>query len=392
MPSRKIKRFDGAAAMIPQARPLIEVLAEIPDFRKNHGKRHPLVAILALACSAMLCGYRSYTAIAEWGRHYGEHLVRALGFTHRSPWAATLHTVLRRVAREAVEIKLGAWAEGLLGEAPRPEEGEDAVALDGKALRGSKQQGAPGAHLLSALAHRVGLTLAQQAVDDKTNEIPVALDLLRHLVLEGRIITMDALLTQRQIAQHIVAAQGDYGMVVKENQPQLLDDIQTVFALPPIAGERRTAAATLDLGHGRIEQRGLQTSNVLMGYSDWPGLAQVFRLERQVIIKKTGEVREEVVAGVTSLVPERADAAQLLALVRGHWSIENRSHWVRDVPFDEDRSQVRCGHIPQVMAALRNTVVGLMRWAGYTNMVAACRRFAAQPQAALHLIGIALEN
>ena len=129
-----------------------------------------------------------------------------------------------------------------------------------------------------------------------------------------------------------------------------------------------------------------------MGYSDWPGLAQVFQLERQVIIKNTGEVREEVVAGVTSLAPERADAARLLALVRGQWQIENQSHWVRDVTFDEDRSQVRCGNIPQVMAALRNTVIGLMRWAGYTNMAAACRRFAAQPRAALRLIGIALEN
>jgi len=200
------------------------------------------------------------------------------------------------------------------------------------------------------------------------------------------------LLTQRQIAQHIVDARGDYVMMVKENQPQLLEDIQTVFALPPLAGERRTAAETLDLGHGRIEQRGLQTSNILMGYSDWPGLAQVFRLERQVIIKKTGEVRQEVAAGVTSLGPERADAAQLLALVRGQWHIENRSHWVRDVTFDEDRSQVRCGNIPQVMAALRNTVIGLIRWAGHTNIAAACRHFAAQPQAALHLIGIGVEN
>src|SRR5215471_12542897 len=156
--------------MVPQSRPLIEVLAEIPDFRRQRGQRHPLVAILALACSAMLCGYRSYTAIAEWGRHYGAHLVQALGFTHRSPCAATLHTVLRHVDREAVEATLGAWAEGLLGEAPRTEEVEDAVAIDGKTLRGSQQQGPPGAHLLSALAHRVGLTLAQQAVDDKTNE------------------------------------------------------------------------------------------------------------------------------------------------------------------------------------------------------------------------------
>jgi hypothetical protein len=209
--------------MVPQARPLIEVLAEIPDFRSPHGKRHPLGAILALACSAMLCGYRSSTAIAEWGRHYGAHLSHALGFTRRTPCAATLHTVLRRVDRETLEAKLGAWAEALLGEPLGPAAVEDAIAIDGKTLRGSQTQGAPGAHLLSALAHRVGLTLAQQAVDDKTNELPVALDLLRHLVLEGRIITMDALLTQRQMAQHIVAARGDYVMVVKENQPQLLD-------------------------------------------------------------------------------------------------------------------------------------------------------------------------
>src|SRR5215468_6283365 len=132
--------------MVSQSRPLIEVLAEIPDFRSNRGKRHFLGAILALACSAMLCGYRSYTAIAEWRRHYGEHLVRALGFTHRSPYAATLHTVLRRLDREAVEAQLGAWAAGLLGEAPRPVENEDTMALDSKTLRGSQKQRAPGVH------------------------------------------------------------------------------------------------------------------------------------------------------------------------------------------------------------------------------------------------------
>jgi hypothetical protein len=136
----------------------------------------------------------------------------------------------------------------------------------------------------------------------------------------------------------------------------------------------------------------LQTSDVLVGYSDWPGLAQVFHLAREVITKKTGEVRGEMVAGVTSLDPDRADAARLLILVRGHWSIENQSHWVRDVTFDEDRSQVRCGSIPQVMTTLRNTAIGLMRRAGYTNIAAACRRLAAQPALALKLIGIQLEN
>lgn len=378
--------------MVSQARPLIEVLAEVPDCRSPRGKRHALVAILAMACSAMLCGYRSYTAIAEWGRYYGDAVVRALGFTRQPPCAATLHTVFRRLDRDMLEAKLGAWADTLLRGLPSPAGGEDAVAIDGKTLRGSQKQGAPGAHLLSALAHRLGLTLAQQAVTDQTNEMPVALELLRQVVLEGRVVTMDALLTQRAIAQQIVEAGGDYVMVVKGNQPQLREDITTVFVLPPIVGETRMVAETVDYGHGRIEQRRLYTSDVLVGYSDWPGLAQVFQLDRQVIRKKTGELREERVAGVTSLPPERADAAQLLALVRGHWHIENRSHWVRDVTFDEDQSQVRCGNLPQVMAALRNTVIGLMRGAGYTNIAATCRRFAAQPALALALIGIALEN
>jgi hypothetical protein len=155
--------------MIAQPQPLIEVFAEIPDFRRCRGKRHPLPAMLSLACCAMLCGYRSSSAIAEWGRNYGARIAHALGFTHHTPCAATLHTVLRHVDRDAVEAKLGTWAEGVVVSTPvAPSAGEAAIALDGKTLRGSRKQGAPGVHLLSALSHRLGLTLAQQGVDDKT--------------------------------------------------------------------------------------------------------------------------------------------------------------------------------------------------------------------------------
>jgi len=378
--------------MIAHPRPLIEVFAAIPDFRKPRGKRHPLPAIFALACCAMLCGARSYSAIAEWGRNYGTRIAQALGFTHGTPCAATLHTIFRHVNRDEFEAYLGTWADSVVGSLPAaPETPGTAVALDGKTLRGSKKQGAPGTHLLSALAHQVGVTLAQHAVDDKTNEITAVETLLHHLVLEGRIVTMDALLTQRHVAQTIVDKGGDYVMIVKENQPRLRADIELVFTLPPV-GDRQETARTIDMGHGRIEQRNITTSEALVGYSDWPGLAQVFELGRHVIIQNTGEERVEVVYGVTSLRPERATPGHLLALVRGHWQIENKSHWVRDVTFDEDRSQVRCGNIPQVMAALRNTAIGLLRWAGHTNIAAACRRLAAQPVQALALIGIVLEN
>ena len=378
--------------MIAHPRPLIEVFAAIPDFRQARGKRHPLTAIFSLACCAMLCGARSYSAIAEWGRNYGARSAQALGFTHTPPCAATLHTIFRHVNRDAFEAHLGAWADGVVGSLPAtPETPGTVVALDGKTLRGSKKHGAPGTHLLSALAHHVGVTLAQHAVDDKTNEITAVEAVLHQLVLEGRIVTMDALLTQRHVAQTIVEKGGDYVMIVKENQPQLRADIELVFTLPPI-DDRQATAHTVDIGHGRIEQRNVTTSAALVGYSTWPGLAQVFELGRHVFIQKTGAERVEVVYGVTSLRPERATPERLLELVRGHWQIENKSHWVRDVTFDEDRSQVRCGNIPQVMAAVRNTAIGLLRWAGHTNIAAACRRLAAQPLQALALIGIELEN
>jgi predicted transposase YbfD/YdcC len=378
--------------MVAHPRPLIDVFAAIPDFRQSRGKRHSLSAIFALACCAMLCGYRSYSAIAEWGRNYGARMAQALGFTHATPCAATLHTVFRHVNRDEFEAHVGAWADSIVESLRTAAETPAAVvALDGKTLRGSKKQGAPGMHLLSALAHHVGVTLAQQAVDDKTNEITAVETLLHQLVLEGRVMTMDALLTQRHVAQTIVDKGGDYVMMVKENQPQLHADIALVFTRPPW-GDVQETASTVEIGHGRIEQRTLTASTALAGLSPWPGLAQVFQLERQVIKKKTGEERYEVVYGVSSLGAERATPSQLLALVRGQWQIENRSHWVRDVTFDEDRSQVRCGSIPQVMAALRNTAIGLLRVAGYTNIAAACRRFAAQPDLALALIGITLEN
>ena len=375
--------------MIAQPQPLIEVFAEIPDFRRCRGKRHPLPAILSLACCAMLCGYRTYSAIAEWGRNYGTGIAQALGFVHDTPCAATLHTVFRHIDHNILESKLGTWAEQVVaGHAPAP---TAAVALDGKTLRGSRKQGAPAVHLLSALAHHLGITLAQQAVSDKTNEITQVEAVLRQLVLPGRVFTMDALLTQRHVAQAIVDGGGDYIMIVKENQPQLHADIELVFTLPP-AGDHQPYARTVDIGHGRIEQRNITTSEALVGYTDWPGLAQVFEIGRHVVTQKTGVERVEVVYGVTSLRPERVSPGQLLEFVRGHWHIENKSHWVRDVTFDEDRSQVRCGHIPHVMAALRNTAIGVLRWAGHTNLAAACRQLAAQPTRALALLGIVLEN
>lgn len=217
--------------------PLIEVLRQIPDPRHARGLRHPAAALLALACAAMLCGYRSYGAIAEWGRNYGPAFLRPLGFTRESaPCAATLFLFLRALDRAEFERQLGAWASAVLVMTAPADGREEALALDGKTLRGSKKQGAPGVHLLSVVSHRLGLTVAQAGVDDKTNEIPVAAQVLQGLLLEGRVFTMDALLTQRALAAQIVEGGGDYVMVAKGNQPTLMADIAAVFSSPPPLG------------------------------------------------------------------------------------------------------------------------------------------------------------
>jgi hypothetical protein len=183
---------------------LIDVLASVPDFRRLQGQRHPLRAVLGLAVAATLCGYRSYGAIAQWGRLYGGDLAQALGFRHpQTPSVGTFHTIFRHLDRDAFEAALTRWVEQCLAVLTPGEGTLEPLAVDGKSLRGSRKQGAINVHLLSVLSQRLGLTLAQEAVDDKTNEIPAAQELLAGLVLEGRVLTMDALLCQREIARTI---------------------------------------------------------------------------------------------------------------------------------------------------------------------------------------------
>jgi predicted transposase YbfD/YdcC len=177
-------------------------------------------------------------------------------------------------------------------------------------------------------------------------------------------------------------------MMVKENQPGLLALLQ-VYLDTSLAGYvPLQQASSRGSGHGRIERRTLTSTTALAGKRDWPGLAQGFRLERWVKEKKSGKERQEVVYGITSLTGEQAGAAALLRLIRGHWGIENRSHWVRDVTFAEDGSQARSGSIPQVLAAVRNVAIGLLRQAGYRNIAAGTRYYAARPWEALALLGI----
>jgi hypothetical protein len=145
---------------------------------------------------------------------------------------------------------------------------------------------------------------------------------------------------------------------------------------------------TVDKGHGRIETRCIRTSTALNGYLDFPYCGQVFRLERERIIVKTGKVERETVHGIASLTTDKADPARVLSLNREHWSIENRSHYVRDMAYDEDRQQVRSKNGPQVMTTLRNFAISLLRLAGFKKIASALRACARSPRLALALLGI----
>jgi len=232
--------------------------------------------------------------------------------------------------------------------------------------------------------------LGQVAVSEKSNEITASNDLIEMLVLKGVVITGDAMFTQREIAKRIISKGGDYLISVKANQPSLLEDIKQAFTDQWWMADTLRQARTLDSYADRIEERSLKASTAMCGYSDWPGLRQVLRMERRITNKRTKGERHEVAYAVTSLDERQVGAEQLLRLWREHWHIENKLHYVRDVTFKEDKSQVRTGKIPQVMAALRNAAISLMRVSGATNIAAACRRYAAQPGLALSAIGLDL--
>jgi predicted transposase YbfD/YdcC len=175
---------------------------------------------------------------------------------------------------------------------------------------------------------------------------------------------------------------------VKANQKTLEATIEMLLGSPVACRVESRRVIEQEVGHGRIERRELRCSEVLAGQHPFPGLAQIFRLKRERREKKSGKREVEIACGITSLTGKQAGPRPLLALTRGHWKIENRSHYVRDVTFREDASQVRNGTVAQVMAAVRNTAIGLMRVAGRENIAAATRYYAGHPWEALALLGV----
>ena len=355
----------GELAEVPPAPDgLLELLAQVADPRKPRGIRHGLTGVLAMALSAVITGAQSFVAIAEWAADASPEALARLGVTGTAPSESTIRRCLQRLAPDQLDHLIGAWMwlrTSTIG-------GRRVIAFDGKTLRGARDAAGNLMHLLAGLCQHTGAVLAQLAVGAKTNEIPMLTKLLDTIPdIAGAVITADALHCQRDTAEYITGRGAHYILTVKDNQPTLRKKLKSPpWKQIPVL-DRKT-----EHGHGRTTTRTLKAAEIAEGIG-FPGAVQVLQLTRTATDDKTGKKHTEVLYAVTSLSVADAKPAQIAAWLRGHWAIENRLHWVRDVTYSEDHSQIRTEGGPQVMATLRNTGISILRLTGHTNIASANR-------------------
>jgi predicted transposase YbfD/YdcC len=348
---------------------LLEVLGQVADPRARRGRRHALAGVLAAGIGALLAGACSFAAMAQWAAETDPDLLAQFGL-RRLPSEATFRRMITTVDADQLDLLLGAWFHTSTVMVA----GRRVIAMDGKTSRGARTQAAAAPHLVAAFDHHFGTVLGQVAVAARSNEIPAARDLLTVLetagMLHDAVLTLDAMHTQTDTAAQITAAGADYVLTVKANQKSLY---QACKGLP---WKDIPTHSGIEIGHGRRAHRAIKVTTVPTWIA-FPGAAQIAKIRRTTT--RRGKKSVEVVYVITSADHRTAPPTTLAAWVQGHWSIENRLHWVRDETFGEDRSQIRTGTAPRTMATLRSTALGLHRLTGATNIAAALRHHARQP-------------
>ena len=371
----------GETGIIYELGSLYDRFQQISDPRKAHGKRYSLVTLLVVIFMAKLCGKDKPMEIADWAKNHADELAELLKL--RRNWMPH-HNTIRRVFHSIIdEDELNCMAQKY---SQQEQTGKGKLlAMDGKALRGTRIVGQERSdHVLSVYDVCDQQVLAQAVVDTKENEIVVAPQVLEQVSLAGKIVTGDALHTQRVASGMIVGKGGDFIWPVKENHPRMYDDIQRLFTPDkpkPGFGKITTdfqTATKVNSGHGRLEKRSIQTSAMLNDYLDWPGIKQVYRLERKISWIRQGEVFKtscEIEFGITSLSREHVSPDQLLLFRKQHWLIETGLHYRRDVTFHEDATRMTIGAAGRILAIIHNLVIGLIKRAGYQNAAQARRYY-----------------
>lgn len=365
-------------------------LETLTDLRKPNGKRYSLETLLMIIMMAKLCGANTPMEIAEWAQHRKEQLVELL---HLKRAQMPHHNTYRRILAEKVYEE---EVERLVGEYNQSGGHGTVYSMDGKAMIGKRKSDEIGVeYLLSVYDVAHAKVLSQVEVGRKENEITKASQALKRVEIAEKVVTGDALHTQRGISRQIVEAGGDYVWPVKENQPRLYQNIQSLFAPEypkPGFGKIPTdflSATTVNKGHGRIEIRTITTSEMLNPYSGWPALAQVYRLERQFLWRRNGrtlKASNQVEFGITSLTRQEVSPLKLLNFRRSHWGIETGLHYRRDVTLREDATRMTVGNAANIMASLNNLVLALIRQANFHNAAQARRWFSAHIHKAFSLL------
>jgi len=363
----------------------------VQDKRKSRGKRYALATILMVIFLAKLCGEDKPSGIAEWAKLRGKAIAVMLGLKRENmPNHNTYRRILGEVIDEEEFEELAREHFEHQGDAGY----EVVISMDGKVIRGTIDPGVcAGLCLLAIYLPGAGVTLAQIAIENKQSEVSAAPKLLGYVDLRNKVVSGDAMHTQRQISIQIGKAAGNYIWVAKGNQPRLLQDLQDWFdsevTLLPGMGcppkDFRSATLT-SKGHGRIEVRTLTTSSQLKDFLDWPFLQQVFKLERHVTFQKTGKTRHETIYGVTSLSAEKAPPIRVLNMLRSYWQIENGLHYRRDVTLHEDQTHFKKHSAAHNMAIINNIVLGLIASSDHPFVPSARRYFAAHLDQAFALL------
>ena len=364
---------------------LVQIFQQSPDPRCARGLRHQWWVLLTIIATGLLCGQRTFRAIAQSARYHEPLLRRYLPLWQgHVPSAKTLQRAMDRLDLEVFEQQAAAYVSAT-GE---PTGGEPAdLALDGKTLRGASHGGRK-VHLLTLASHGHGTVLVRHNVSVKENEIVVAPRVLSGQRLGGRVITGDAMFCQRTLIAQVRAQGGHHLWEVKTNQPAPYADLAALFEAPrrgPHPLDFRSASE-LSSGHGRIDERSLEASDALNDYLDWRGLQQVLR--RTCTRHIRGETTVEDHFYVTSLSPEAADPRRLLDLTRRHWGIENHVNRARDVVFGEDASTSRTGTGPEAMSVMRDLVMHLLHQRAGHALTDRLRYYQAYPAKALVALGL----
>jgi predicted transposase YbfD/YdcC len=371
---------------------LSAALEKVADHRKARGIRHRLAVVLTVTVCAVAAGARSFVAVAEWVADLPSCLAELLGTGERCPSESTIRRTVQVIDADAFDSAIGRFVQQLCT-AIAPAGRRRVLAVDGKTLRGSRhldRDGDPvtGRHLLAVIDHHARVVLGQVDVETKTNEITAfgpLLDTLTSIDLAGAVITADALHTQREHVEDLHARGAHWVLTVKGNQPRLRRQLATLPWRTVEVAHRVAGTA-----HGRREIRTLKVVTIAAGI-EFPHARQaiqVVRKTRPVRAGRTGKWCTETVYAITDLPPHQARPDELAGWIRGHWQIENGLHWVRDVTFGEDLSQIRTGAAPQVMATLRNLAISLHRLSGATNIAKALRHHARDARRPLQLLKI----